>query len=361
MKYKSGDFFYNTAEPSQNVDLLATFPFSNQEVIAWANNKGNKIGNITDIFDPQISGIILNPENNFKDTFLKGNMIFNSNFDQLTFNLTNPPATVHDETAPITGNIILLPKNKDDKPTVLEINSESKINWTQDSTNSWKPNFDVNTGFSMQYVPFTDSDGGISNIIMTSGNPRCKFRQTCTMNHWHYSGDCKTQIITSPDGTTSCKCACSGIPVFNSDPHSHCDPYTINPDGTADTPVGKSIAPGGLGVISTIHGIKMNLKSQFPPPAFGSAGGNVSLPFNDATNLKETDAEIRKIIYDYYFEVNKNIELQQIVQKKGQKDTTQKQSLMDATVQYKTEYLNVFNTVVGIFGVAGYIFLMSKS
>ena len=361
MKYKPGDFFYNTSDPIQNRELLQTFPFSNQAVIAWANEKGHKIGNITDIFDPQINGIIINPENNFKDNFLKGNMVFNDNFNQVTFDLTNPVnRNISKKNAAITGNIVLLPTNKNNPPTVLEINNGGSINWKQDSTNSWQPNFDVNAGFSMQSVPFTDTDGGISKILMTSKNPRCKYRQTCTMNHWHYSGSCTTQTITAPDGTTTCKCNCSGVPVFNNNPHSHCDAYNINPDGSAKGPLETNAAPTGLGVMSTIQGIKMNLKSEFPPPVFGSAGGNVVLPFNDSENLRATDAEIRKLIYDYYVQVNENIKLQKLALQTGTKNTTQTQALQDATVQYKNEYLNVFNTVVGIFGVTGYIFLMSK-
>jgi hypothetical protein len=58
--------------------------------------------------------------------------------------------------------------------------------------------------------------------------------------------------------------------------------------------------------------------------------------------------------------VNENIKLQKLALQTGTKESTQTQALQDATVQYKTEYLNVFNTVVGIFGAAGYIFLMSK-
>jgi hypothetical protein len=110
IKYRQGDFFYNTVDKSQNADLLRTFPFSNQAVIKWANKivaGSQPIVSITDIFDPQISGIILNPANDFENSFLKGNMIFNDSFNQITFDLTNPPplSTQSSESANINGNI----------------------------------------------------------------------------------------------------------------------------------------------------------------------------------------------------------------------------------------------------------------
>jgi hypothetical protein len=119
-----------------------------------------------------------------------------------------------------------------------------------------------------QIIPFTDIDGGKSNIIMTTSNPRCKFRKTCTMKHWHYSGECTTQINTDANGLTSCNCICTGVPVFNEDTHSHCDRYDINADGTATTPLGKEVAPAGLGLVSAIQNMKLNLKAQFEPSSF---------------------------------------------------------------------------------------------
>jgi hypothetical protein len=150
MKFKSGDFFYNTVDNNENAELLATFPFSKEAVIKWANEKAKPkppIVNVSHIFDPQISAIILNPNYNFKDSFLPGNMIFNDNFNQLTFNLTNPPLSLSNQSSLIRGNIQLIPKNGGTSPfTSLEItrDNNSKMNWKQDSTNSWQPNFDVN-------------------------------------------------------------------------------------------------------------------------------------------------------------------------------------------------------------------------
>jgi hypothetical protein len=102
------------------------------------------------------------------------------------------------------------------------------------------------------------------------------------------------------------------------------------------------------------------LNATFPSSPFGSAGGNVVLPYKDQASLVAGDAIIRKLIYDYYYEVNENIRLQNAIQTRGSKDVTSKQALLDATVQYKQEYLNVFNIAIGVIGVAGYIYVMGK-
>jgi hypothetical protein len=366
VEYKSGDFFYNTVATEQNSHLLATFPFTKEKVMKWANEvaKPNPpITSINNIFDPKISKIILNPDYDFKNTFLPGNIVFNNNFNKLTFDLMNPEKnkSLTEKNIPITGKIMLIPSKSDVPPTILDVtpDASSKIHFTQDNMNSWQSDFDLNANMSHN-IPFTDIDGGKSNIIMTTSNPRCKYRQTCTMKHWHYSGPCKTQIITQADGSTTCNCVCTGVPVFDSKPHSHCDSYNINSDGTATTPLGIEGAPAGLGLVSAVKSIKMNLNAQFPQPAFGNPGGKVELPYKDHTSLVAGDANIRKLIYDYYYEVNENIRLQSTIQNRGSKDVTSKQALLDATVQYKKEYLNVFNTAIGIVGAAGYIYLMGK-
>jgi len=367
IKYRQGDFFYNTIDPTKNVDLLSTFPFTKEKVIMWAKQVGNtNIDSINDIFDPQISGIIMNPEYDFGNTFLPGNIKFNDNFNALSFNLSNPvtfSGTPGEKNVKISGNVII---SQSGKPITLDIsNSSSELSYTQDSMNNLGPKIDINA-FLSEDIPFTDTDGGQSTIIKTTNNPRCKYRKTCTIDHWHYSGGCKTQITqrTSEDGTamTHCTCICTGAPVFNNEPHSHCDELTINPDGTAKTNDGNNRPIPDSYLLQTIHNIKLNLTAEIYKTETGvSANGNsVSLGYKNADTLKETDKQIRHLIVKYYNEVYNNIQLQTHVQSTSNKDVTMSQSMMDATVQYKTEYLNVFNIVVGIFCVSGYIFIMGK-
>jgi hypothetical protein len=364
IEYKNGDFFYNTIDSRKNGNLLATFPFEKEKVLAWANAVATPeppIANIDHIFDPKITQIILNSEYDFQNTFLPGNIRFNDNFNELKLDLLNPTGGPVQNSADITGNIMLISEQSKSGPTILDINPSggggvnSKINWKQDSMNSWQSDFDINANLS-QNIPFTDIDGGKSTFIMTTANPRCKYRKTCTMKHWHYSDGCKTQIVTDNAGNTSCNCICEGVPVFNDQPHSHCDSYIINSDGTAVGPFGKEKLPSGLGLVSAIQRMKLNLSASFPSSNFGTPGGNVLLPYHDKAGLVEGDANIRKLIYDYYYEVSENIRLQNAIQNRGSKDVTSKQSLLDATVQYKKEYLNVFNIGIGIIVVAGYIF-----
>lgn len=362
MNFSQNDFFYNTSDTNANADLLATFPFKQDAVIQWANqvNPDAHITSITDIFDPKISGIIMNPDFDFGNTFLPGNMTINSNFNKLTFDLTNPPASLTDmkKSTPIKGRIVVSPPGKNSKALTLDISS-GNINWTQDSTNSWKPNVTVNTKVSTSDVPFTDTDGGTSYLTINSKNPRCKYRPVCTLNHWHYSGGCKTKTFT--DGVnTWCKCQCSGTPTFDSNPHSHCDPYKIKSDGTATGPTGKQNEPGSLGLVQQIQGLKLNITGKFPTSPYGAAGGNITMGYLDQAVLEQNDANIRKMVCDYYAAVYNNIELQKSVRSNTNIDGTMTQTLKDANVQYKTQYLNVFNIVVGIFCASGYIYIMAK-
>ena len=442
IQFKPSDFFYNTADSAQNADLFASFPFQEKNIIAWANKVAHPeppITSISNIFDPKICAIILNPAYDFKNTFLPSNMVFNNKFKKLRLRLQGSAGTdgyggtagtdgyggtagtdgyggtagtdgssyssgisnnISPESAAITGQIILQPSSPDQKPTTLEINAgkNSNIEWKQDESNNWQPTFDINAALS-QEIPFTDVDGGQSNVIMTSDNPRCKFRKTCTMNHWHYSGACTTQIIKAPNGSTTCKCVCSGVPVFSNTTHSHCDPYTVNANGSGESPSGAQSSPAGLGLVAAIQGMKLKLNAKFPDSQFfdetentpgeagtsgmsgedgtsgmsgedgedgeegqaGQAGTGMSIPYKNSKTLIHNDKIIRQLIADYYFQVSENIRLQEDIKSRGIKDVTSQQALMDATVQYKTEYLKVFNIIVGIVGAGGYIYLMNQS
>lgn len=362
IQYRPGDFFYNAAYPTQNQDLLLTFPFTAEGVIEWANEVAKPeppIYSITNIFDPRISAIILNPSYDFKNTFLPGNMVFNNNFDDIAINLTNPILKVTDKTSDINGNVVIVPKDGNTQNMTLKI-KDSKISWKQDETNSWQPNFDINTKLLSEDIPFTDIDGQPSMIKNTTLNPRCKYREKCTMNHLHYSGGCKTQVINGPKGSY-CKCVCTGGVVNNATPHSHCSTLNINKNGKMTSDVGTTKTVGGIDFLTTIQGVRLNLTGKFPGPVFGSADGNITMPYNEKENLIQNDTQIRQMVFDYYTEVIQNIELQTKIKNKGNKDDTMNQALLDATVQYKTEYLNVFNMIVGVFGVGGYIYLLSKT
>jgi hypothetical protein len=369
--FKPGDFFYNTSDTTRNIDLLATFPFgqtneSKQKLIDWANSKTKAdppITAISDIFDPKISKIILNPAYDFKNTFLPGNMTFNDNFNALAIDFSQAAQLALTKLSygkSLSGNIILT-SNTGQKLT-MPVDSSAEINWKQDATNTWDQKFDVSTQLSNQ-IPFVDSDGVVSKIIMTTDNPRCKYRENCTLKHWRYTS-CTSEIIQLGNGKTNCKCTCKGGPSYNSTgaPHSHCDSYVINKDGTASTAMGTKAAPVGVDLISIIKSIKLDLSANFPGAPFKvGAGGDLELPYKDEEALKKGDKELRNLVFDYYFYVDQNRELQKIVQQTGVKDSTMKQAIIDATVKYKNEYLNVFNMIAGIFGAVGYIYLLTRS
>lgn len=365
IKFREGDFFYNTVKPNENTnsDLLQTFPFKKSDVVKWANKVAKPSvpivsESIDDIFDPQISDIIMNPEYDFANSFLKGNMVFNDQFNQIAFDLTNPPANsqLDKKNLAISGNISIASKNSE-IPS-LDISS-GNINWSQDVTNSWQPNFDIDAKLSKD-IPFIDTDGGKSYVTVTTKNPRCKYRKDCTINHLHYAGGCEQIITTDPNGDSICKCKCWGEQVASSDPHFHCEEYNVNPDGTGTNPDGTVTAPAGLGLLQMIQGIKLNLTAQFDKPKFGAAGEKVTLDYDDIDTLEENNKKIRDMVLEYYKQVYENIQIQKEIKVASNKDGTMSQSMMDATAQYKSEYLNVFNIIVGVFCVSGYIYILGK-
>jgi hypothetical protein len=73
------------------------------------------------------------------------------------------------------------------------------------------------------------------------------------------------------------------------------------------------------------------------------------------------DKAIRKLIYDYYYELNRNIQLRNVIITNDTLDITASQALLDANVQYKKEYLHLFNIFSGILFASGYIYIMYKS
>lgn len=374
LQYKTGDFFYTIG--GDNKSLLGTFPFGNttdstNKLIDWANHAANpanpQIQSIVNIFDSQISPVILDPANHFSDTFLPGNMIFNDDFNKLTIDIQGnidgeggeDTDTIIPTSQPISGELMM---NDNDKAKYDII--DGNIGWSQDEQKNWQPDFTLGADISQKYS-FLDSDGVESEITHTTTGKDCKTRKLCTLNHWHYSGTCQANKQTTNTGETSCKCTCTGVPVFNADAHSHCDPYILNSDKTVTTPFGIETLPPNIDFNSTMNKIKLTLNAPFPtvPPLTPGPDGTTSFDYkyNDVDTLNTNDTKIRKAILNYYYEVNLNKEQQVAIQKRGSKELTSKSALRDANVQYKTEYLNVFNIVVGIFSAGGYIYLMSQS
>ena len=85
IEYKNGDFFYNTVDTEQNTPLLATFPFTKETVMKWANDVAKPepaITSIDSIFDPKISAIIL------KDNLLRIDSIIETQLFSLKYLIT---------------------------------------------------------------------------------------------------------------------------------------------------------------------------------------------------------------------------------------------------------------------------------
>jgi hypothetical protein len=87
----------------------------------------------------------------------------------------------------------------------------------------------------------------------------------------------------------------------------------------------------------------------------------MSFPYKQLVDFKREDLTIRTLIYNYYYELNRNIQLRNLIISNDSLDNTAAQKLLDANVQYKKEYLHLFNIFSGILFASGYIYVMYKS
>ena len=371
--YGTNDFFYD----KQNTELLKTLPFTKESLLVWVNTKlsdPNKITNAVDIFDPKITEVVFTNKDDFINTYLLANIIVDKQIDTATSNFSNynqrdidlnvPPSTTDGSSynTPIESGTVTLYTSNAQAPELnyeLVKDDNSKIEYTTNSSYNVNPDITVKTTLnSNAQTPYPEPNGSTSYISSNTANPRCKFQKSCTENHWHYKS-CTTQTFVNSDGTTFCRCVCNGPKTLDNKEHQHCSPFNIgtnnrNADGSIDqTAFQASIA-------SLIKKISIAFKKT--PDVYIAHGGNgkMSYPYKDY-NFTNDDKTLRTLIYNYYYELNKNIQLRNTIISNDSKDHTASQALLDANVKYKKEYLHLFNIFSGILFASGYIYVMYKS
>lgn len=368
--YGLNDFFYD----SGNVQLMTTVPFHKGNLMVWANSKVSGVANInSNFFDVNITKVVFDNSNkdDFITNYLPGNITINgtnnfSDFNIRKTDLNNPANSITENSYALEqGNIVL-------NPSTSAITYDFTLNDISKSSIDYKT--DGNMHISSSYVnnqsnvekTISESDANnnqmTSKITNNSANPRCKYRNNCTTDHWHYKS-CETQTYHNLDGTTYCRCVCKGPRVKNSDDHSHCSPYDVNYNDTTtggnsnklstDTDVLENA------VSKLIKDIKISVKPKLPSYS-GGGTSTFDFAYNNINDLNGNDLKIRTLLYDYYFELNRNIQLRDLIIKNDSIDSTAKQALLDANVKYKKEYLQLFNIFSGIFFVSAYIYLMVK-
>jgi hypothetical protein len=366
--YGSNDFFYD----KQNTELLKTLPFSKDSLLAWVKTYDTSVTSAVDIFDPKITAVVFANKEAFINTYLPANIIVNngqfnatsnfSNYNQRSINLSSPPTGVGStyNTGIQSGTVTLETSNAQAPFLSYDLVANgSEINYTTNSSYNVNPDITVKTTLnSNAETPYPEPNGSTSYISTNTANPRCKFQKSCTEKHWHYKS-CTTQTIQNSDGTTYCRCVCNGPKTLDNNEHQHCSPFNIgtnssNPDGSIDqTAFQASIA-------SLIKKVSIAFKKNPDAYIAPSGDGKMSFPYKPY-NFINDDKAIRTLIYNYYYELNRNIELRNVIISNDSLDKTAAQALLDANVQYKKEYLHLFNIFSGILFVSGYIYVMYKS
>jgi hypothetical protein len=373
--YGTNDFFYN----KDNKNIEATIPFVKGNLIAWVKMKGSEIGDDineynVNIFDPKITTIVFLEKNksSFIDEFLPGNIIIDnrfSNFDptQININVASK-GRGEEKTVKISGTMDITPKTGSTIKFDLKDkndNSDQIMNYTVNDANQMNPEFDITgiiktnydiNGTKYDAIPYDENttDGKYSSLIsVTTKNPRCKFTKACTINHEHYD-KCQTQIFKDKTGESYCRCVCTGRITKNGDLHQHCSPYNITNDG--DKELNNKIT-----LASLINNIKLNLNADFKNEIdLGRGNPTPAIPYKNADDLKANDQSLREKLYDYYFELDRNIKLREKTISNNSINNTTQQALQDANVKYKKEYLHLFNIFSGILFVSGYIYVLTK-
>jgi hypothetical protein len=363
--YGSNDFFYN----SNNEELSKTIPFNKEKLVSWAQKYDTSITSSANInvFDPKITAVVFVNKDAFINNYLPGNIVINnlSNFSDFTereINLNRPADTSSKYMSPslTSGKITIqssmsMPETKYD----LSINNpETKLEYGINSVGSLSNDISLNGVISKAEMPYIEPNGSISYISVNTANPRCKYQKGCTVDHWHYSS-CTTQTFINKDGTSYCKCVCTGPKVKNNAPHDHCSPFNIS-QTKADGSVNRDFFQASLAAL--IKKITVSIKKSPDTYAFTGSNGNLTYPYqNFDKDFNSDDLATRTLIYNYYYELNRNIQMRQKIIANDSLDDSASQALLDANVKYKKEYLHLFNIFSGILFVSGYIYVMNKS
>lgn len=384
--YGFNDFFYS--ENNAN-DLLKTLPFHKGNLITWTNR--NKTSGATDInnteatsisvFDPRITTVVFlndTTKMRFINDYLPGNILINnttnfSNFNTRNTNLNIPASAINnssiDNTTGLVSGNISISTNNTKTPNIIydfSVNNTDKTNveYKTNALGQMGDDITINGTFNNEETKIIEPGSGAgssySYITKNTSNPRCKYRSKCTTDHWHYKS-CKTQNFINPDGTTYCRCVCTGPPVKNNTEHQHCSPYKMN-DANSSTFINGDDTELTNSISNLIRDIKVTIKKKAEPTLapHDASSNNFHFAYTKLSDLSNNDLTIRTLIYNYYHEMNRNIQLRDSIIHNDSIDSTAKQALLDANVKYKKEYLQLFNIFSGIFFVSGYIYIMNK-
>lgn len=369
--YGTNDFFYD----KQNTEILKTIPFNKESLLAWVQTYDTSITSAVDVFDPKLTAVVFLPDNkaDFIDNYLRGNIVVNDLTNFSDYNSRNVDLSIDSKLLgssynnDISGTLVIgttntnMPSLQYNLENNLEKTSEknSNIEYTTNSSYNLNPDISLNAVLNNPEIPYPEPNGSTSYISVNTANPRCKFQKGCTEKHWHYAS-CVKQTFVNSDGTTFCRCVCNGPKTLDNTEHQHCSPFNIGTD--------KLKADGSLdaaafqaSIASLINKISISFRQPAYPYSAPTGVSKMSWGYNNVNAFTDSDKNIRTLIYNYYYELNRNIQLRNKIMSNNSIDNTASQALLDANVKYKKEYLHLFNIFSGILFASGYIYVMYKS
>lgn len=313
INFKQNDFF-----SSKLIDIKNTIPFTPHDIYQWINNNdingGNELsGNFVD------STYFSNYSNNNDKSFIFDVSlctVIEKNEPEFISFLTKL-AKSSSGTSSISGTDIA----NSDILNIGKIITTSANTPTPSNTSSAK-----NTNYQIPLI-INDIDGGVSNLYGMPGMQQCNFREKCTLDHLHY-----TNCAQQTDKTTGkCSCICTGTPVLNDTPHSHCSEFKGSDDSTSD-----SLAAYNS-ILSTLFSSGITTTTT------------TSLP--NEYKLLDKENKLNKLVYMlliYYLLLKINNDYRKNLSDLNSVNATNDISLKDAKIKYKNKYLNLFNILSGI-------------
>lgn len=379
--YGSNDFFYS----EENIDkLLQTIPFNTANLINWSAKYDTKLdvaklntkSNKELLFDDSIVSVVKQNSNSFINDYLPGNVAINNNFNAIALGLAAVDGPTLENEVTVDGSLdITSSVSKYNIP--LSSIGKTTLKYST-KNNNLNPSMQLNTNVQQQNTVEVESKpnpsgssgtGGTSTqtttVSLNTINPRCRFVNNCTENHLHYK-TCTTQTYVDKNtGQNYCKCVCQGPQTVDNNPHSHCTSINISTDPNVNAANGLSQdfvnKYNSQSTISNVlKQVKLNLNATLPNTNVSDFNGKLVSNYSNKSQLVDTDANVRNMIYKYYVALADNKKNQELLKSNDTFNNTSYEANKDAVIKYRKQYLELFNITVGILAVSSYIYVLVK-
>lgn len=348
------DFFYNKDTSEKIKDSLLFDTSKDSKFKTWLSTKS--VSYDGNVFSSSVGKCIIDNSTNFINNFLPVNINLSQNISTTVSGITGGNINING------SNIFDLSPNPTENAGYDSYNVYENSAFADGNQFMLLNSKGDSTIYNKSSITNSGGVGSKTYISLNSKNPKCKYTTNCTLNHEYQ--DCHTQIVTEPDGGTHCECICNSTGKMGDGvkPHTHCSPVNIDEKLNSIMDINNNqinVSSSSTGnknsfyrnyisnskLLSAIQSIKLNLNLDD-----SSKGTN-----SQSVNIKQETCEL---IYNYYFEVYRNIQYQNQIQ--NVQSNPSEQALTDANNLYKHLYLDLFNVFSGIFLASSYIYILTQ-